>query len=69
MFLDGCSPSASMIQTKNDINNYVEECERTLISMMTIGNHVSYINKSFENNLPRWKEEYSILVKNDPKEK
>lgn len=58
-----------MIQTKNDINNYVEECERTIIYMMTVGNHVNYINKSFDNNLAKWKEEYSILVKYDSKEK
>lgn len=68
-FLEGCIPSKYMIQTKDDINNYVEVCEKTNNSLTILGLQVNEMYNDFEKNLSKWNDDYSYLVEEDLNEK
>jgi hypothetical protein len=55
-----------MIQAKEDIINYIEECEKTNVYLMTLAGHVNYIHSSFLNNQSQWEEFYSSTINKDP---
>ena len=57
-----------MLQTRVDIINYIMECEKTNIYMMTLGKNVYDMHTHFTENEVKWIEEYSQKTNFDDRE-